>query len=130
MPFELMCLSDLAGNRKMDKIEIERIVSSFQKLAVEWGKSLEEGDSTRTNRLHCKLMAIEKQLIESDSLSRLEGFFQDPSESVRLSTCSALKETNRKTAIKVLRKLAESNSIIGVCAKTQLRIMGEKVKFI
>lgn len=103
----------------------DKIKEDFLSEAIEHGKAIAIGNSTKANKLHKKLHTLYNKAKEQNIINVFEELLNEDDENVRIWAATFSLSSSPELAEKALGKLTELNSITGLSAKTTLHLWKE-----
>jgi len=94
--------------------KMEKLINKYIELAVSHAECTMEGNSTKGNKVHSKMMKIIRLIkLESDEIRNLfYGTLEHENDSVKIWTAIILLRTKESESLSVLNKIAETNETI------------------
>ncbi len=99
---------------------MDTFITDYITLAIEHGISIENGNDSKSNKIHSRIMKVIKEISQSESKIKNEfyGLLTHPNLSVRLWTATELLGTDEKKSVKIMLIIEADKGIIGLTSKT------------
>ncbi|KAA2219066.1 DUF2019 domain-containing protein [Maribacter flavus] len=99
---------------------MNKLISEYIDLATEHGISIENGDSSKSNKIHSRIEKITKRISQSEPIIKNEfyGLLKHSNLSVRLWAAVELIGTDEKKSMEILQNISADKGIIGLTSQT------------
>ena len=99
---------------------MDKLITEYIALAIEHGISIENGNDSKSNKVHSRIVKIINRISHSESKIKNEfyGLLTHPNLSVRLWTATELLGTDEKKSVEIIENIATDKGIIGLTSKT------------
>ncbi|WP_154917547.1 DUF2019 domain-containing protein [Maribacter flavus] len=105
---------------KEQQLYMNKLISEYIDLATEHGISIENGDSSKSNKIHSRIEKITKRISQSEPIIKNEfyGLLKHSNLSVRLWAAVELIGTDEKKSMEILQNISADKGIIGLTSQT------------
>lgn len=99
---------------------MNKLISEYIDLATEHGISIDNGNDSKSNKIHSRIEKIIKRISQSGPTIKNEfyGLLKHSNLSVRLWTAVELIGTDEKKSMEILQNISADKGIIGLTSQT------------